>query len=156
MAEAGRVEDRTTMADHFISFTRVVIKGIAHTSHRFTVRLEDIVEVGVGTCNPKALYNDPDPTFATIRLRGESERTQVNVSYTQALKMWQDALEEAKPKPPKPSLAELYDPTYGDNRDCECGHSYERHFDSHDDMSPVGCKYCGWKCGGFTPAKEDK
>ena len=35
-----------------------------------------------------------------------------------------------------------YDPTYGDNKECLCGHSYYRHFDTYDDMAAVGCKYC--------------
>lgn len=35
-----------------------------------------------------------------------------------------------------------YNPNYGDNRECECGHSYYRHFDSYENMSAVGCKYC--------------
>ena len=35
-----------------------------------------------------------------------------------------------------------YNPHYGDNRNCECGHSYERHFDSYENMDPIGCKYC--------------
>ena len=25
----------------------------------------------------------------------------------------------------------------------DCKHHYERHFDSYEDMEPVGCKYCG-------------
>ena len=36
----------------------------------------------------------------------------------------------------------LYDPTFGDDVLCECGHPYYRHFDSYEEMSPVGCKYC--------------
>jgi hypothetical protein len=36
----------------------------------------------------------------------------------------------------------LYDPTYGDDIECECGHTYYRHFDAYDNMAPVGCKYC--------------
>lgn len=36
----------------------------------------------------------------------------------------------------------FYNPAYGDNRICECGHTYERHFDSYEEMEPVGCKYC--------------
>lgn len=36
-----------------------------------------------------------------------------------------------------------YNPEYGDNRMCTCGHTYERHFDSYEDMDPEGCKYCG-------------
>ncbi len=42
----------------------------------------------------------------------------------------------------------LYDPKFGDNRDCACGHPYYRHFDGYDGSRPVGCKYCGcetWK-----------
>jgi hypothetical protein len=37
----------------------------------------------------------------------------------------------------------LYNPKYGDDRECECGHPYYRHFDTYDDMANVGCKYCG-------------
>ena len=40
-----------------------------------------------------------------------------------------------------------YNKTYGDNKLCECGHTYERHFDGYEDMAPVGCKYC--ECGVF-------
>lgn len=36
-----------------------------------------------------------------------------------------------------------YNPNYGDNRICECGHTYIRHFDSYENMEPCGCKYCG-------------
>lgn len=36
-----------------------------------------------------------------------------------------------------------YNPKYGDNRICKCGHPYYRHFDTYEDMYPCGCKYCG-------------
>lgn len=36
-----------------------------------------------------------------------------------------------------------YDPDFGDDKVCECGHAYYRHFDTYEDMEPVGCKYCG-------------
>ena len=36
-----------------------------------------------------------------------------------------------------------YNPNYGDDRVCKCGHTYYRHFDSYDNMAVVGCKYCG-------------
>lgn len=45
----------------------------------------------------------------------------------------------------------LYNPKFGDNRVCECGHSYYRHFDTYEEMATVGCKYCG--CYEF---KEEK
>ena len=35
-----------------------------------------------------------------------------------------------------------YNPNYGDDRLCECGHTYYRHFDSWKNMENVGCKYC--------------
>ena len=35
-----------------------------------------------------------------------------------------------------------YDPAYGDDRECLCGHPYYRHFDYYDNMYPIGCKYC--------------
>jgi len=35
-----------------------------------------------------------------------------------------------------------YNPKYGDERICKCGHNYERHFDTYENMSPIGCKYC--------------
>ena len=45
-----------------------------------------------------------------------------------------------------------YDPDFGDGRECECGHSYYRHFDSYEDMYPCGCKYC--HCGTFKESKK--
>ena len=44
-----------------------------------------------------------------------------------------------------------YNPAYGDDRTCECGHSYYRHFDSYENMETCGCKYCG--CFEFVEAK---
>lgn len=44
-----------------------------------------------------------------------------------------------------------YDPQFGDNKICECGHAYERHFDNYKDMAAVGCKYCG--CQNFKERK---
>jgi len=43
----------------------------------------------------------------------------------------------------------LYNPKFGDDRVCKCGHTYERHFDLHEevDEQDVGCKYCN--CSTF-------
>lgn len=46
-----------------------------------------------------------------------------------------------------------YNPNFGDDRICECGHTYYRHFDSYDHMEPCGCKYC--QCYSFTLAKSE-
>lgn len=40
-----------------------------------------------------------------------------------------------------------YNPKYGDDKICKCGHPYYRHFDSYEDMYPCGCKYCD--CNDF-------
>ena len=40
-----------------------------------------------------------------------------------------------------------YDPVFGDDTLCLCGHPYYRHFDTYEGMHPVGCKYC--ICSGF-------
>ena len=40
-----------------------------------------------------------------------------------------------------------YNPNYGDDRICKCGHAYYRHFDTYEEMSDAGCKYC--PCGTF-------
>lgn len=39
-------------------------------------------------------------------------------------------------------IAEQYDEKFGDNKLCLCGHPYYRHFDTYEQMSAVGCKYC--------------
>lgn len=39
-------------------------------------------------------------------------------------------------------MSKPYDVQFGDDKVCSCGHSYYRHFDSHDNMNPCGCKYC--------------
>lgn len=46
-----------------------------------------------------------------------------------------------------------YNPDYGDNRICVCGHAYHRHFDPYEDMKNVGCKYC--PCNDFTEYKAN-
>ncbi len=40
-----------------------------------------------------------------------------------------------------------YNPNFGNDRICICGHPYYRHFDTYDNMEPVGCKCC--ECGIF-------
>jgi len=44
-----------------------------------------------------------------------------------------------------------YNPKYGDDRVCQCGHPYYRHFDTYENMACCGCKYCS--CDEFV---EDK
>ena len=49
-------------------------------------------------------------------------------------------------------IERAYNPNYGDNKYCKCGHVYHRHFDSYENMDPVGCKYCN--CYLFKPMKK--
>ena len=46
-----------------------------------------------------------------------------------------------------------YNSKFGDNRECECGHTYYRHFDTYENMEACGCKYCG--CYEFTLSKKE-
>jgi hypothetical protein len=44
-----------------------------------------------------------------------------------------------------------YNPNFGDNKICKCGHRYYRHFDSYEEMYACGCKYC--QCYDFKEKK---
>ena len=46
-----------------------------------------------------------------------------------------------------------YNPDFGDERLCECGHPYYRHFDTYEHMYACGCKYCG--CDNFVEPVND-
>jgi hypothetical protein len=41
------------------------------------------------------------------------------------------------------ALDRLWKPEFNQDARCECGHVYHRHFDSYENMEPIGCKYCG-------------
>lgn len=43
-----------------------------------------------------------------------------------------------------------WSPNHDQQAKCTCSHAYERHFDSYEDMYPIGCKYC--ECDTFTDA----
>lgn len=46
-----------------------------------------------------------------------------------------------------------YNPKFGDDRECVCGHPYYRHFDTYENMYPIGCKYCG--CSEFIELTDE-
>lgn len=58
------------------------------------------------------------------------------------LKILEHSITKSKSTENEPYINGAYNPDYGDDRICKCGHIYERHFDSYDKMAPVGCKYC--------------
>lgn len=41
---------------------------------------------------------------------------------------------------------------YDQDAKCVCGHAYYRHFDTYEEMNPVGCKYCD--CFTFVPLQQ--
>jgi hypothetical protein len=47
-----------------------------------------------------------------------------------------------------------YNPKYGDDRLCICGHPYHRHFDWSENYQPTGCKHC--ECYVFMQGEEDE
>jgi len=55
----------------------------------------------------------------------------------------------------------VYDESFGNDKLCKCGHTYYRHFDTYEDMSPIGCKYCNcdkydlYKCNCFEKYRND-
>jgi len=64
-------------------------------------------------------------------------------------------------KPQKPYLVTqkvtririyAYNPAYGDDQICRCGHPYYRHFDTYENMAAIGCKYCD--CVEFKERKD--
>jgi hypothetical protein len=66
---------------------------------------------------------------------------------------------EIEKKDTKPYLMEYtidatskYNPNFGDDKICKCGHTYYRHFDSYEHMEACGCKYC--QCYNFRLKKQ--
>jgi len=53
------------------------------------------------------------------------------------------------------TVVRLYNPKFGDERMCVCGHMYDRHFDRFEDENDQdsGCKYCG--CMDFRERTEN-
>ena len=43
------------------------------------------------------------------------------------------------------TVIRMYNPEYGDDRICQCGHPYYRHFDPFEieEYAACGCKFCG-------------
>jgi hypothetical protein len=92
---------------------------------------------------------------------GELEISPISrARFLTAFEMWlEDYLTEKAEKSEieEPYITEVevdrtlhYNPNYGDDRICECGHPYYRHFDTYERMYPCVCKYC--QCFEF---KED-
>lgn len=46
-------------------------------------------------------------------------------------------------------LTKQWNKGYNQDALCNCGHPYYRHFDTYEEMYPIGCKYCD--CHNFTP-----
>ncbi|QMP84310.1 hypothetical protein HUN41_00217 [Streptomyces phage Coruscant] len=46
----------------------------------------------------------------------------------------------------------LWNPEFNQEARCECGHPYHRHFDSYENMEPIGCKYC--ECYDFKESND--
>ena len=64
------------------------------------------------------------------------------------------SIQAIEPETDGPYIDGKYNPNYGDDKKCECGHDYYRHFDTYEDMLPVGCKYC--ECRRFIQNKAEK
>ncbi len=51
-------------------------------------------------------------------------------------------------------VSKSYNKSFGDDKECECGHSYYRHFDTYENMEACGCKYCD--CWHFKLTQSEK
>lgn len=84
-----------------------------------------------------------------------------NAGFTEGIKAKVNKSVDEEMTEEKPYITETitmqkkkYNPNYGDNRMCVCGHTYYRHFDAWNDMEAVGCKYCG--CQEFVEEESEK
>lgn len=90
---------------------------------RFCVSLGRADTSGWGYHPEETLYNKAEAAVDAFLTLRESQRLGFDF--------------ERAPRRPMP-----YDKGFGDDKDCACGHPYYRHFDTYDNMSPIGCKYC--------------
>jgi len=84
-------------------------------------------------------------------------RKSVEISL-EIFKQWVDRLEESSVKEDMKEIVNnyetsMYDPNFGNDRICKCGHTYDRHFDPYENWAPVGCKYC--ECWSFEEKIEE-
>lgn len=54
----------------------------------------------------------------------------------------------------KNEIERSWNPNRDQQEKCSCSHAYGRHFDSYEDMYPIGCKYC--ECDTFEYPNEAK
>ena len=53
-------------------------------------------------------------------------------------------------------MSEFYDPSYGDERMCECGHAYHWHFNVERGYIPWGCFFShNCDCEEFKEKKDE-
>lgn len=135
-----------TMAHKFASFQD------KETGHYVFVELKmkQIYEVEI--INPNI---DTEKYKGKITAKTDQE---LNFQLNKFYKSYVQGNKDIKDKPylevPVTVIMRKYNPEYGDERICECGHSYYRHFDSYDDNAPVGCKYC--LCDTFIEKNVDR
>lgn len=78
--------------------------------------------------------NLPVEVIATLAIAAHEERLTLNEFLVTKISAYcQKIIEDCHKK---------YNPNFGDDKMCGCGHPYYRHFDTYEDMAPVGCKYC--------------
>lgn len=76
-------------------------------------------------------------------LQRNEESQQIHDEFMRLIEQEEVASHSGVVSPVSPEdIAAFYDSNFGDNKLCECGHEYYRHFDTYDNMAPVGCKYC--------------
>lgn len=75
-------------------------------------------------------------------LERNGEYHEIRDEFTRLIEQEEITTYNGTPSTPSDDLANQYDPNFGDNKECLCGHPYYRHFDTYDNMAAIGCKYC--------------
>lgn len=113
----------------------------------------DILKKLLELCNEKErkMFNRmyyPQKLDATIEEAiNHIDRNKIDLAITQCQNTLRDGDRPYLIKSIDINVEYKYNPKYGDDRECECGHPYYRHFDTYEQMEVVGCKYC--HCGEF-------
>jgi len=96
----------------------------------------------------KLLYGCLARTFAKGDMLDAGEKVEKIIMG----QLTEDSKEEPYIKETVVDVILKYNTNYGDNKICECGHPYYRHFDTYEDMYAIGCKYC--RCNEFKEVNE--
>ena len=113
------------------------------TQDEIIAQLDERIEHHWGIVTRERAGRDPNSAFPAMETTTELKSISA-IAALMGVKRW---IEQQRQPSKDAYIVEhverlVYNPAYGDDRECICGHPYYRHFDSYDNNEPVGCKYC--------------